>query len=66
MVKLSSAERVELGAILAFPLFTLYLAPKSGVSLELGELVAGAALLVLLQGSAATSGFCGRPAARSR
>ena len=50
MPKLSSAERVELGAILVLPLFTFYLAPKSGVSLELSELVAGAALLVLLQG----------------
>ena len=50
MAHLSPAEKVELAAIPAVTAFTGWLAPETGVTLELGELLAGTALLILVQG----------------
>ena len=50
MARLSLAEKVELGAVTAVTAFAGWFTPKNGVRLELGELVAGAALLLLVQG----------------
>lgn len=47
---MSPAEKFELAAIPAVTAAVAGLAPKAGVKLELGELVAGAALLILVQG----------------
>jgi hypothetical protein len=50
MPPLSAAEKTELAAIpLAFGLGA-WLAPRPALALELGELIAGAALLILVQG----------------
>jgi hypothetical protein len=50
MPYLTPPEKVELGAIVLVTALTGWLSPRTGVTLELGVLVAGAALLVLLQG----------------
>lgn len=50
MADLSRAEKIELGAIPVVVGAVAWLAPRAGVTLELGELIAGTALLVLLQG----------------
>lgn len=50
MPSLSPAEKVELAAIPLAAAATAVLGPRTGVRLELGELVAGAALLILIQG----------------
>lgn len=50
MPHLTPPEKFELSAIVAVTASVGWLAPSSGVRLELGELVAGAALLILLQG----------------
>jgi len=47
---MSSAEKFELAAILVVTAGVAWLAPRTGVTLEVGELIAGAALLILLQG----------------
>ncbi|MEO6992193.1 MAG: hypothetical protein ABI273_01070, partial [Lacunisphaera sp.] len=50
MTPLSIAEKVELSAIPLALVLALFLVPPSGATIELGELIAGAALLLLLQG----------------
>lgn len=50
MPSLSGAEKFELAAIPFVTAGVAWLAPRPGVSLELGELIAGAALLILVQG----------------
>ncbi len=50
MPRLSSAEKVELAAVLGVPLLVAWLAPRPALSLEWGECIGGAALLLLLQG----------------
>lgn len=50
MPSVSVAEKVELVAVLAMPALAAWLAPRPGLSLELGTLVGGAALLMLVQG----------------
>ena len=50
MPPLSVAEKVELGAVVGVPTLVAWLAPRPGLTLEAGELVAGAALLILVQG----------------
>ena len=48
---LSVAEKIELGAIPVTTALVAWLVPRPGVRLEIGELLAGGALLILLQGS---------------
>lgn len=50
MPHLSPAEKFELGAAGVVTALVGWLAPKANLRLELGELVAGAALLLLVQG----------------
>jgi hypothetical protein len=50
MPSLSGAEKFELAAIPFVTAGVAWLAPHPGLSLELGELIAGAALLILVQG----------------
>jgi hypothetical protein len=50
MPHLSTGEKVELAGIPVVTGLVAWLAPRPGANLELGELIAGAALLVLLQG----------------
>jgi hypothetical protein len=50
MPTLSFAEKVELGAIPIATALAGWLAPRTGMTLELGEFIAGRALLLLLQG----------------
>ena len=50
MPHLTPAEKVELGAVAAVPALVAWLAPRPHLALEAGELVAGAALLILVQG----------------
>jgi len=50
MPHLSPAEKIELAAVPAVTALVAWLAPRSGFRLELGELIAAAALLVLMQG----------------
>lgn len=50
MARLTLAEKWELGTIPAATALAAWLAPRPGLRLELGELVAGGALLILLQG----------------
>lgn len=47
---MSFVEKFELAAIVVVTALVGGLAPKAGIRLELGELVAGAALLILVQG----------------
>ena len=47
---LSPAEKFELAAIPVVTAGVAWLAPRAGVTLEAGELIAGAALLILVQG----------------
>ncbi len=49
-MRLSIAEKFELGAIPVATVLVTGLTPSSGVRLEIGELLAGGALLILLQG----------------
>jgi len=50
MPSLSGAERLELAAIPAVTAAVAWLAPRPAASFELGTLVAGGALLLLVQG----------------
>ena len=50
MPSLSTAGKFELGAIPVVTALVGWLGPRPGTMLELGELVAGSALLILLQG----------------
>ncbi|MSU46881.1 MAG: hypothetical protein EXS42_07135 [Lacunisphaera sp.] len=50
MSRHSPAEKIELGAIAAATGVVAWLAPGPGIRLELGELVAGGALLMLVEG----------------
>ncbi len=50
MARFSIAEKLELGAIPVVTVLAAWLAPRSGFKLELGELLAGGALLLLFQG----------------
>ena len=50
MPRLSRAERFELSAVAVVTALVGGLAPGRGINLELGEFIAGAALLLLLQG----------------
>lgn len=50
MPSLSPAEKVELAAIPVVATLTAWFAPRPSLRLELGEFIAGAALLVLVQG----------------
>ena len=50
MPRQSPAEKVELGAIPILTALTAWLAPRPEMTVELGELVAGGALLILVQG----------------
>ena len=47
---MSPAEKFELAAIPVVTAGVAWLAPRTGVTLEAGELIAGAALLILVQG----------------
>lgn len=47
---MSPAEKFELAAIPVVTAGVAWLAPRAGVTLEVGELLAGAALLILVQG----------------
>ncbi len=47
---MSPAEKFELAAIPVVTAGVAWLAPHTGVTLEVGELIAGAALLILVQG----------------
>jgi len=46
----STAEKVEVGAIPTVTALVAWLVPRAGLRFEIGELLAGAALLLLLQG----------------
>ncbi|MDI1319684.1 MAG: hypothetical protein PSW75_05745 [bacterium] len=50
MSSLSPAEKVELAALPLGTALAAWLAPLGGLRLELGELIAGGALLILVQG----------------
>lgn len=50
MTALSTAEKFELSTIPVATALGAWLAPRSGATLEAGELLASAALLILLQG----------------
>lgn len=50
MPRLSPAEKFELGAIPVVATLAGWLVPRPGLRQELGELIAGGALLILLQG----------------
>ncbi len=50
MSSLSTAEKVELATIPLAVVVTFALAPRSGIKPDLGELLAGGALLILVQG----------------
>ena len=50
MPRLSPAEKVELAAIPGAMALTAWLAPRAGLGIGLGELIAGSALLILVQG----------------
>jgi hypothetical protein len=50
MPALSPAEKFELGVIPVFTAAAAWFTPRAGLQLELGELIAGAALLILIQG----------------
>lgn len=50
MPRFSPAEKFELGAIPVVTALLGWLGPRLGLNLELGELIAGSALLILLQG----------------
>ena len=50
MISLSFAEKVELGSIPIITATAGLLSPMTGLKLEVSDLVAGAALLILLQG----------------
>ena len=50
MPHLTPPEKFELGAIVAVTALVGWLVPVSGIRPELGELVAGSVLLILLQG----------------
>ncbi len=47
---LSPAEKFELAAIPVVTVGVAWLTPRAGVTVEVGELIAGAALLILVQG----------------
>ena len=49
-VHLSTAEKFELSAIPVATALAVWLTPPPGVRLEIGEMLAGGALLILLQG----------------
>lgn len=50
MPALSAAEKVELAAVAGVPALVAWLPSSPGLVVELGELIAGAALLILVQG----------------
>lgn len=50
MARLSLAEKIELGAIPLVVTLTAWLTPRFAAKIEIGELIAGAALLILVQG----------------
>ena len=50
MPTLSPVEKIELAAIPFATMLAAWLAPRPGLKLELGELIAGSALLILVQG----------------